>query len=40
MTWIVVSIIWVIGFTFTMALMKAASDSDNVLLGDRQYYED
>jgi hypothetical protein len=39
MTWVVVSIIWVITFTFTMALMKAASDADDYLLGGDQYIE-
>jgi hypothetical protein len=30
-------IIWSVGFIFTMSLMKVASDSDDTLLGVRQY---
>jgi hypothetical protein len=35
--WWTIAIVWVVGFILTMALMKAASDADDQMLGDKQY---
>jgi hypothetical protein len=39
MIWIIGGIV-IVSIMFTYALCKAASDADDQLLGDSQYYED
>jgi hypothetical protein len=35
--WWTIAIVWTVGFILTMSLMKAASDVDDQMLGDKQY---